>query len=357
MDVGVVEGTASAQPKDALHDVLDWLFAAKVPPTEAFACAKAFITAGVCDRSAIAALSPEQARSLAPPKLHKKLLSAIRRMPTLQQEADAPAAAKRSRPDPSAPPPPPAPDGPRAADIVRANRSPVMVVWAAVVAERMSFDWSESLSLASAVAAACARAKGRRIGVYSDDSEPPLPEGTDTRSIALLGQNVPACRTADGWRGLAVRSAGDRYDMVMPIAVFRNLERAFGDHFGAVVAALRGLSEAALTAEDLHADHGRAAYALYTEFRPAIADGIAGWGQKGDLDLRLVEAMASRCKPPDPKALLVAIAQAGPDGVGTAALAAALARPDDQTLRDAIAELQLVGDVYEVVGGGRFAIL
>ena len=39
-----------------------------------------------------------------------------------------------------------------ASHTVTVNRSPVMILWAAVTAEALGCDWSESLSLGSAVA-------------------------------------------------------------------------------------------------------------------------------------------------------------------------------------------------------------
>jgi hypothetical protein len=42
------------------------------------------------------------------------------------------------------------------------------------------------------------------------------------------------------------------------------------------------------------ADLEGAAYGLYEAFRPRIAAGQAGWGQKGDLDLDLVRSLAGR---------------------------------------------------------------
>ncbi len=36
------------------------------------------------------------------------------------------------------------------------------------------------------------------------------------------------------------------------------------------------------------------AYALYEQFRPKIARGKRGWGQKGELDLDLMRSLAKR---------------------------------------------------------------
>jgi hypothetical protein len=37
-------------------------------------------------------------------------------------------------------------------------------------------------------------------------------------------------------------------------------------------------------------------FGLYERIRPEILEGVKGWGAKGDLDLRLIEALAKRNK-------------------------------------------------------------
>jgi hypothetical protein len=46
--------------------------------------------------------------------------------------------------------------------MISVNRAPVLTLWAAVVAERFSFDEDDALSLAKALAGLNAQAKGRR---------------------------------------------------------------------------------------------------------------------------------------------------------------------------------------------------
>jgi hypothetical protein len=41
-----------------------------------------------------------------------------------------------------------------------------------------------------------------------------------------------------------------------------------------------------------HRELAERAYPLYEQFRPAIPEGVKGWGAKGDLDLRLIERLA-----------------------------------------------------------------
>jgi hypothetical protein len=53
------------------------------------------------------------------------------------------------------------------------NRAPVLALWAAVVAERMGFEWHEALTLGRAVAGLTAYSKGQRLGLF--EPSPPTP--------------------------------------------------------------------------------------------------------------------------------------------------------------------------------------
>ena len=48
---------------------------------------------------------------------------------------------------------------------IEINRAPVLTLWAAVVAERLGFDWEEALTLGRAVAGLSAHSKGKALGV------------------------------------------------------------------------------------------------------------------------------------------------------------------------------------------------
>ena len=41
-----------------------------------------------------------------------------------------------------------------------------------------------------------------------------------------------------------------------------------------------------------HKELSETGYALYEQFRPKIAAGTKGWGQKGELDLDLIRSLA-----------------------------------------------------------------
>jgi hypothetical protein len=172
----------------------------------------------------------------------------------------------------------------RAPANISINRAPVLTLWAAVVAERLGFDEDEALTLGKAVAGLNAQTKGRRLGIFKPHEE----KATNAREkergeefwIEVCGRPVPAKNTEDGIR--AVKGA----QLIEPDSVRRYLESKFGDDLGKVRSALRRLAKS-YQPKDL-ADR---AFGLYERFRPAIPEGVTGWGAKGDLDLGLVEEL------------------------------------------------------------------
>ena len=281
--------TSDAQP--ALAAVLDWLFAANVDPSDAFAAARSLLEAGVDSRSAIAALTPERVRALTNKKVHRKLLTALRKMPTLDEDdgVAAPSPKRAARDEEAPPPPPPPPAG--FVDDPLVNRSPVMVLWAAACAVVEGHDWPAALSLGSSAASIFARAKGSRLGIYSADAAH-RPSSAFAETAPVLGELVPIQRTREGVRGLAQgrgNAKAGSLEVVRPAAVFRYLRSAYGSDaaFGAAWHAMVALARAVPLTE-LRRDHNRLGYDLYTRFRPQIAGGLAGWGQAGRLPLGLL---------------------------------------------------------------------
>jgi hypothetical protein len=55
---------------------------------------------------------------------------------------------------------------PTMATVIRINRAPALRLWAAIVAERLGFDWGEALTLGQAAAGLNAHAKGVRLGLF-----------------------------------------------------------------------------------------------------------------------------------------------------------------------------------------------
>jgi hypothetical protein len=66
------------------------------------------------------------------------------------------------------------------------------------------------------------------------------------------------------------------------------LESKFGDALPEVRKAMTGLANA-FKPEEL-AQRG---FGLYEQFRPAIPEGVQGWGAKGELELGLISKLAA----------------------------------------------------------------
>ena len=166
------------------------------------------------------------------------------------------------------------------------NRAPVLTLWAAVVAERLGFEWEEALTLGRAVAGLNAYAKGVRLGLFT-----PAPAEVrekrkalrpkETITVDLLQRAVPAVHTKDGLRALSKGKAVD------PESVERYLFTKFGEGYDDALGAMRLLAKSrtpkALAAEGFH---------LYERFRPSVPAGTRGWGAKGTLELEAIRKLA-----------------------------------------------------------------
>ena len=283
---------AASASQSNLAEVLDFLFAANIEPTDAFACAKSLMEAGVSSRESISQLTPEKAKVLAPKRLHRKLLGALRRMPSLEAPVASPSAKKRKL-EPIAPAPPERMGG--TVDEIVVNRSPVMILWSACNAMRLDYDWSTALSLGSACAGLFARAKGTSLGLYRAASNPR--SAATEEEVALMGKEVPVVRSAHGIRALCLRSRGstEEWELVEPAGVYRSLASVFGDSFGDLVYEFTALLQT-IPQDQLRLHRNAFAYDLYTRFRPSVPDGVRGWGQPGLLRITTVRAL---CHQPD----------------------------------------------------------
>lgn len=167
------------------------------------------------------------------------------------------------------------------------NRAPVLTLWSAVVAERLGYDRDSALSLGKAVAGLTAQSKGRTLGIYgrskaSESSrEHETVHGPEELSISLCGRHVPVEKTNQGIR------AKIKDQTVDPKPVQAYLEKAFGNSLGDVREAMEELARAN---EPIELE--RTAFALYEKFRPSVAAGVSGWGQKGELDIELIRSLA-----------------------------------------------------------------
>jgi len=169
---------------------------------------------------------------------------------------------------------------------ISVNRAPVLTLWAAVVAARKGYDWKAALSFGKALAGLTAQTKGRRLGIYETpehvEGEKPRKAGLgEDFWVEICGRPIPVKKTSEGVR--AVVGA----EPIQPMQVETYLKRKFGERLGDVRQAMEKVA-ASYTAEEL-TEH---AFSLYESFRPKIAAGARGWGQKGQLDLDLIRSLA-----------------------------------------------------------------
>jgi hypothetical protein len=174
---------------------------------------------------------------------------------------------------------------------IRVNRSPVLTLWATVVAERLGFGPDAALTLGRAVAGSSAQMKGRALGIYEPSEEPPSKAAEERRErfkpnetfgVRLLGRTVPAMRTPDG-----IRAMDRDFRPASAASVGRYLASKFGDHLDEVRAAMEQLA-ASQSPEELN----RRGFALYEAFRPAVPAGARCWGAAGELELARIIDLA-----------------------------------------------------------------
>ena len=174
-------------------------------------------------------------------------------------------------------------------DIVLVNRAPVLTLWGAIVAERIGHDADAALTLGKAMAGLNAQAKGRSLGIFGPPKahepggEPKKVGLGEDFWVEICGRPVPAKSTEQGVRAVI----GDK--PIDPEAVRKYLASKFGPDLAATHTALAALAQS-LEPETL----AREAYSLYERFRPKIASGKRGWGQKGELDLGLIRSLAGK---------------------------------------------------------------
>ena len=175
---------------------------------------------------------------------------------------------------------------------VKVNRAPVLTLWAAVVAERIGYEWETALTLGKALAGLNAQSKGRSLGIYK--APEPGPGGKpkpktglgEDRWVELCGRPIPVKDTPAGLRAVVLENPID------PTSVTRYLGGKFGEALPEVRKAMQTLAQAH-TQQEL----ATKAFELYQAFRPQVASGEKGWGQAGELDLKKILALAKPQRP------------------------------------------------------------
>jgi hypothetical protein len=165
------------------------------------------------------------------------------------------------------------------------NSAPVLTLWATTIAGRLGFDQDEALSLGKAVAGLNAQSKGQRLGIFKPVPQEVKKARAQKRGeeflIEICGRQVPAINTPDGVRAV------NKNQPIEAKSVDRYLESKFGESLGNARPAMRDLAKA-FRPEQLRTN----AFRLYEEFRPAIPEGVRGWGAKGTLDIDRIRSLA-----------------------------------------------------------------
>ena len=165
------------------------------------------------------------------------------------------------------------------------NHTPVLTLWASVVARRLGFGRDEALTLGRAVAGLGTHARGVSIGLLA-----PSPKAIKDRrrnlkagkriQVDLLQRAVPVVRTRKGLRALSK----DR--LIAPDSVEQYLEIKFGDALKMVRSSMKRLARS-MSAPEI----ARQADALYEKFRPQVPASVPGWAAEGKLDVARIERL------------------------------------------------------------------
>jgi hypothetical protein len=141
------------------------------------------------------------------------------------------------------------------------------------------------ISLGKTLAGLNAQSKGQRLGIFHP-SPKELKKVHERRPseefrITLLGRALPAVNTKQEVRAVI------KAKPIEPEGVEQYLESKFRDALPEVRKAMTELANA-LKPNEL----AQKGFGLYEQFRPAIPEGVQGWGAKGELDLGRITKLA-----------------------------------------------------------------
>lgn len=170
------------------------------------------------------------------------------------------------------------------------NRSPVLQLWAATVAQKLhpELSWSTSLSAGSAIATLCAISKGKSVGVIEskeNDAKQAKKKNAEDNKFEKLDVMHFSLNTKN-----ALVYVGT--DPKPKPASEDTLKKKFGDRYEDV----KDTFEVALSTwdsidlDELNED----AFHMYEQFRPTVASGQGGWGRKGELNLDTVKDIVTK---------------------------------------------------------------
>eukprot|EP00667_Euglena_gracilis_P021998 EG_transcript_24292 len=167
----------------------------------------------------------------------------------------------------------------KAPGVVTVNRAPVLALWAAVVAQRLGYEWPEALTLGRAVSGILAAS--RLTSGFAAQRKGPAKAKAKAREakpeqqvekVQVMGIQVKLER--QGGHTVAVEKAGGKPIDAKTAQAY--LDRAFGPQLHAVRSAMEEAAMAVGSVEELNSR----AYHMYEHFRPHTQ-----WGQRGPLSL------------------------------------------------------------------------
>lgn len=157
-------------------------------------------------------------------------------------------------------------------ELIVINRSPLLTLWVAIVAEREGNASDDCFKAGKAIAQMLALARGRSLGIF---------DASDRR----------VTRANKGYKRIAGFKIPVAMLNVSPDSVRRGLQRSFGKSLEIVSHKLMSL------ARQYDVDEiGKHTYRLYEQFRPVVAEGLAGWGQRSVLDLKTIDRLIRKAR-------------------------------------------------------------
>lgn len=168
-------------------------------------------------------------------------------------------------------------------DTIEINRAPVLALWIAVVANHQGHDWDTSLTIGKTFSGLNAKDKGMALGIFSPPKEPKKHGLGEEFWIHIGDRGIPMMNLPEGPRAVVKDKPVD------PNSVETYLAKAFGESLVAARETMQQLARS-FTPDEI----GPRAFVLYERFRPKIASGQRGWGQKGKLDLGVIRGLTAK---------------------------------------------------------------
>eukprot|EP00039_Didymoeca_costata_P003386 m.67317 g.67317 ORF g.67317 m.67317 type:complete len:312 (+) comp11879_c0_seq1:295-1230(+) len=173
---------------------------------------------------------------------------------------------------------------------INTNRSPVMILWASVVAKHvLKYSWAESLALGSALAGIYSQAKGVHLGILTSKTGSGDKTIPGHETVSLFGNEIQVHKVVIALGTAPITRALDKTGReIEPANVDSYIKTKFSKNYAYVYGLFSRLCS--FYREKIEKD-GREAYRLYEKFRPDVASGPSGWGAAGKLKLDIIEQL------------------------------------------------------------------